>query len=432
MRFCERGYPTEREGRPAERTAVVPSPTALAQDAARSRAPDADGIRSAAGGRGGAAAAAFTLIELLCVMALIGILAALLLPSLSKVRQRALRVQCVSQLRQTGLAFHSFAHDHGSQFPMRVPAASGGALELAQGSYRVAGEFYLSFRYFQALSNDLAHPRVFACPSDTRVAAPNFAVFGNSNLSYFVAVNADYGKPNSVLAGDRNVTNDGNPSASLQSFAPGRFLKWTAGLHQYQGDLLFADGRVEEKNRPVLVSANNQGLAAATLALPADPSRNPSRAGSVPSLEAFTGSGIGNSARGPTATVNDPVPAPPVLTGQARPANPPPSSLAGSSTALVPPTALDAASAATPPPAKKPALTNAPIRPLIGGANSASSEADDANWSPLAQWLAGVMDDVVRKGLWLLYFVFGALVVLALELRRRLLAKKKRPGKARP
>jgi prepilin-type N-terminal cleavage/methylation domain-containing protein len=55
---------------------------------------------------------AFTLIELLCVIAIIGILAALLLPALSRGKTRAQRIQCVSQLRQVGLGFHGFAHDH--------------------------------------------------------------------------------------------------------------------------------------------------------------------------------------------------------------------------------------------------------------------------------------------------------------------------------
>ena len=65
---------------------------------------------------------AFTLTELLVVIAIIGILAALLLPALSQAKNRALQVQCISQLHQTGQAFHSFAHDHNSQFPMQRKA----------------------------------------------------------------------------------------------------------------------------------------------------------------------------------------------------------------------------------------------------------------------------------------------------------------------
>jgi prepilin-type N-terminal cleavage/methylation domain-containing protein/prepilin-type processing-associated H-X9-DG protein len=60
---------------------------------------------------------AFTLVELLVVVAIIGMLIALLLPALQAARAAARRANCADNMRQIGLAIHQFADVHGGLFP---------------------------------------------------------------------------------------------------------------------------------------------------------------------------------------------------------------------------------------------------------------------------------------------------------------------------
>lgn len=59
----------------------------------------------------------FTLLELLVVIAIIGILAALLLPVLNKAKERGRRIQCLNNVRQTGIAMTLYADENSGLLP---------------------------------------------------------------------------------------------------------------------------------------------------------------------------------------------------------------------------------------------------------------------------------------------------------------------------
>jgi prepilin-type N-terminal cleavage/methylation domain-containing protein len=187
----------------------------------------------------------FTLLELLCVIAIIAILASLLLPALSQGKAQAKRVHCLNNLREAGLAFHMFAHDHGGAFPMAVSVRLGGSQDFIQRADSLGGAIHFSFRHFQPLSNELVTARLLVCQADSRFPAPSFQTLQNSNLSYFVGLNDNYLRPMSVLAGDRNVTNHSSGGASAMELERDTELHWTADLHRFKGNLLLADGSVQ-------------------------------------------------------------------------------------------------------------------------------------------------------------------------------------------
>lgn len=358
----------------------------------------------------------FTLMEMLLVAAIIMILMTLSLPVIVRTKGRGLQLECLSQLRQTGIGFVSYAQDHGDRFPFQVPIKDGGTLELVQAANQRNDEFFYAFRHFQAISNEVNEPKIFRCPVDFRTAAGTLAQIKNDNISYFLAVTADPSRPESLLSGDRNFVESGGQSGSIVKLTAMSSPRWTRAGHEFKGNLLFAGGHVERTGNVGLQVALRSPTGPVSLwmptAAPAQPQPSSQSAGNASPqttdadrgfnmLQSFFQSPSPSSGATPPSTPSSP---PAVERGVSRPS--------GSSTL-----AASIPDAEPPSPAPEPARSRpvfASIPTSIPVADAAPTSSTDIASEPSPGILAVMIEP--ERCWWCWWLILGLSVLVAFVL----------------
>jgi type II secretory pathway pseudopilin PulG len=199
---------------------------------------------------------AFTLIEMVLIIAIVMLLALLLLPLLPRGTAKATGISCLNNLKEIGTAYRLWAGDNGDLVPPQQTIKDGGWADLLTNADQGAA----CWTNYALMANDMGQsPKVVICPADERTYAFSFTNdFDNTHLSYFVGVSANDSFPQSILGGDRNLGGGNKPDPDY-GFSPASgkgndvavpiaaSVSWSLKMHSASnfagtGNILLGDG----------------------------------------------------------------------------------------------------------------------------------------------------------------------------------------------
>jgi prepilin-type N-terminal cleavage/methylation domain-containing protein/prepilin-type processing-associated H-X9-DG protein len=209
----------------------------------------------------------FTLVELLTVIAVIGVLACLILPVLGKAKAKAHAVTCLSNLRQLQIGWTLFTSEHEEKLPPNSdgqdagrdadhPSWAAGNLEIGPASDANDTSLLVGERYseFGSIGGYVKNPNVYRCPSDKSDRARSISMNAYLNglglwqhSNYVTArVSADIHDPANIwvfMDEREDSINDGYFAVEMSTHYA--IIDYPSNQHSGAANIVFGDGHTE-------------------------------------------------------------------------------------------------------------------------------------------------------------------------------------------
>jgi prepilin-type N-terminal cleavage/methylation domain-containing protein/prepilin-type processing-associated H-X9-DG protein len=186
----------------------------------------------------------FTLIEVVVVLGLLALLAALLLPMVARAKASARRASCTSNLHQLGAAFTMYADDHSGSYPLAADPAIH-YTGCNSTCWPQISEVYASLPQLPNVLDPYLHNKqAWACPADTghlpidRPFINYNSMYEEYGMSFFYE--EDLGISQHPIVGD----------ASQIRILEDASASWHGSASNARANILFADGHVKDVGFP--------------------------------------------------------------------------------------------------------------------------------------------------------------------------------------
>ncbi|HEX9997421.1 MAG TPA: prepilin-type N-terminal cleavage/methylation domain-containing protein [Abditibacterium sp.] len=203
----------------------------------------------------------FTLVEMLVVISVIALLAAIMFPVFGRVREGGRRTACNNNLRQLGLGFTQYRQDHNGRFP-----GAGQYQKWAAGGHWISGQpntpvadintkepvadaasptgFKTANVEKGAIYSYVKEPKTYSCPSNATAEKKLFSYSMNCAIAGMSDVRVKE-PANIILLVDEEKANDGYLYTAGKLTGGGTSTDELTQRHNTSGNILFVDGHVK-------------------------------------------------------------------------------------------------------------------------------------------------------------------------------------------